>query len=186
MSETKRDWQTGKTFEISTIHWLLKEPRDYKFRELNQRYGGRLLHQYVLIILHQWKHVKKLVDDFKDLMKKFANDEEKAISVFMEDSDKTVGLLADILPGIFTWNAIEDMAKMLLADHEVTIDGETYKADENGFIDELGDPFAVYNALFFAICQNWPKYVLPLLGTDLDGLTRDSGPEQKSNEAGEK
>lgn len=176
MSE-KRQWQTGKTFEIKTIHLILKEPRDYRFMELNQRYGGRLLHQYVLIFIQQWKTIKSLVAEFKTLIESLG-DTDKAISAFLADTDKSIGALAETIPNVFPWAAVEDLAQHLLADHVVVIDGVEYKADHTGFIDELGDPFAVYNALFFAICQNWPKYVLPLLGADLSDLTRDSGPEQ--------
>lgn len=181
MTTEKKPWQTGEKIRLSTIHPILKEPRDYTFMELNQEYGSRIFWKYVLVIVRQWPKVK---ESLSGIIKKIKNVKDGDSSALENISD-IVDTIVDILPGLFGWDAIAEMSELLLSDHSVVIDDDTLTADSKGFSGASGDPVELFVALFFSMCVNWPKYFSPLLGTALNDLTRDSGPEQKQSEAGE-
>ena len=179
MSEdVKKAWQTGNNLKLNTNHLILKTRRDYTFKEINQEWGSRIFWKYVVVIIDQWPKVEKEV---KRVIKAFTDDDKKDEAV--DSFSETIGNLLKIIPDVLSWDNIAEMAEILLCNHEM-FDGETeYKADEKGFCGAK-DPFEVLNAIFFAMCVNWPSYFSPLLGEALNDSTRDSEPEQTSKEAG--
>lgn len=182
--QKKRQWQTGNDIRLSTMHYALKEPRDYVFKEINQEFGSRIFWKYVLVIVQQWPKVKDKIKGSLEKIKTLRSEGKDADGI-IDNVGSVLDIFVDVLPSIFTWDAISEMAELLLADHTVEIEGEKLTADSKGFVGASGDPLELFNALFFAMCVNWPKYFSPLLGLDLKDLTRDSGPVQKQSEAEE-
>ena len=177
--------QTGDRITLNTAHPITHEPRTYIFQEINQEYGSRIFWKYVLLILKQWKKVKELISGARKTIAELKGEEKSTDEILktLDGFDSTVGLIAGILPELFSWESIEELSGVLLSDHIVKIGDTEYQADERGYSSVPGDPMELFFALFFAMCVNWPKYLGPLLAADLEDLTRDSGPEQKQSEA---
>lgn len=184
MTAEKKPWQTGEVIKLETIHFALKEPRTYVFKELNQEYGSRLLWKYVIAIVRQWPKIKGSLKDAIEKVKAI-REEGGSIDDALEKVSETVDLFVEVLPVLFSWDSIAEMAGLLLSGHTVEIDGEIYTADGEGFSGTPGDPIEIFNAMFFAMCVNWPKYFSPLLGMDLKDLTRDSGQQETTAETAE-
>jgi hypothetical protein len=177
--QMKKPWQTGENLPLlQTAHFVTKEPRQYIFKELNQEYGSRLFHRYVVIIIKQWDKCKTFIKTFLEKVESAKQNDGVSVGQLIDEFGSMGGLVSELLTSVFTWETIEEMAMYLLADHVMIDDDGEHVADSKGYTNIKGDPFELYNALFFAICQNWPKYVLPLFGAALEDLTRDSGPEQ--------
>jgi hypothetical protein len=182
ISEQKKEprpWQTGKTIALSTTHLVLKEPRDYVFMEINQEYGSRLFWMYVIVILRQWPKVKDVIKKLRSELNDRKEDSDAQIDLI----DSVISPVVQILPEVFPWESISEMSGILLCDHSVTVDGKKYVSGTDGMSGLSGDPIELFNALFFSMCVNWPKYFSPLLGGALNVSTQGSGPEQQSNEA---
>jgi hypothetical protein len=76
-----------------------------------------------------------------------------------------------LIPQVFTWDRLEDIAKNCLAG--ATIDD--YELDADGFCDLFQEDVAeFYVAIFYAMLANYPKYILPFLDGDEDDSTPDS------------
>ena len=178
MSENeKRPWQTGGLLKLSTNQLLTKEPREYVFKEINQEYGSKIFWRYVIVILQQWPQIQDVIKSIKEVISK-SEDETKML-------DKISVILSGVvhvIPNIFPWESIKELSEILLADHVVEVNEDKYSASGDGFSNMPGDPFEVYNALFFAMCVNWPKYFSPLLGAALSDSIPASESEPKQNE----
>lgn len=179
----KLPWQTGKKIKLSANHLILQDPRDYEFNEINQEYGSRLFWQYVIIIVEQWPQVRDAIEDFK---KAFDRKENSLLEgKHLDKISDVAGVISKVLPGIFPWENIKDLAGILLSGYTVTANDKKFTAGDSGFCDMSNDPFEVYNALFYSMAVNWQPYFSPLLGEALEDSTRVSEPEPKQSEAEE-
>jgi hypothetical protein len=138
--------------------------RTYQFNILNNKEGVKLFHQYCSIVATAFPYLK---DYLQSLVDSFMGKEEDPDS----KKDKTDVDIVALIPQIFTWDKMEDLAKRLMS--KAKIDGK--ELDEDGFCELFNeDIIEFYVALFWAIVANYPKYILPFLDTDDKDSTQDS------------
>jgi hypothetical protein len=164
------------------------EEREYKFWLMDAENGTRLFHEYagVLTGVHD-TFVDFLVDLAKRSGKELSKEQEEAYTIL--GTDESIIMVIKRLPEIFTWPVMSGLARDLLCNHTVVIDGKEYTANERGFTGYVGDPLEMYCAMLYAVEANYPKYIKPLknrlallFGND---STQESSQQQKS-EAPEK
>ena len=153
MEQQKRVWQSGEEIKITGVNPITGEELKYTFKEMNQEYGSEILHKYVLLCISQWDKLKGHMGDIAKGIKEEENKKELL---------SQVGVLSSVFPGLFSWENIKELARLLLADHSVEYQKTLYTSGESGFND-INDPLQIYFSIFYAVLANWPKYINPLL-----------------------
>ena len=113
---------------------LQGEARKYTLNLLNTRESLRVCHNNLPSVMDAWSRVQS--SEWPELVMLVGNS--------------------------FEWSDMEDMAKAMLANAEVEIDGANFTLDENGMGEFMtGDPPEFYTALLYALLANYPKYLKP-------------------------
>jgi hypothetical protein len=146
---------------------LFGEARKYTFKLIDAEDGTWLLHRFGAVMSDAYETVAPI-------FKKFFGGEGELSG---EDGLK-LGEIARVLPQIFDWETIKAISAVLLPDTIVeTVEDGKYTANENGFIDLIGDPLDHYLMLLYSLAANFPKYV-SFLGIALDSQEDDEGNHQ--------
>jgi len=127
------------------------DEREYNFAIVSAKEGTKIFHNFMPVLFGS-----------------LPGDTEN-ISLNLETVTKIIGSLK--------WELIENAAEKLLKGMSVTINGDVYKADDDGFGDYAQNPLELYTALFWAAKANFPKLIDPLFST-LDG---EKGNDQRDD-----
>jgi len=142
---------------------MYDEPRTYKFKIMNAMVGTELFHMHAPTMVGIYREMHRLIHKIK--------------GGSIEDmiySTENIMMVLEHIPDMIPWEMVKDWAAKMLAGHTLTIDDETFTADETGFSEYSGDPLEVYVALLYAMLANYPKYVGPFLATLTESLEPDS------------
>lgn len=133
------------------------QPRKYSFNLIDAFIGVKLFHEYVSIIL-------QILPDLLSRLPKLAKLRDAVIN--SDEDTAKIPLTADtiemiqLIPQIFTWDRLQELAKQLLAGATVEADGSKYSLDENGMGEYAnGDPTEVYAAIYHAILANYSPFL---------------------------
>jgi hypothetical protein len=163
---------------IKTIN-AFQQDRVYKFKLLDAETGCKLFHEHAQFLIK----VHDVIRDFLVALFEAKEDEEKGISLSAEKAFRILGtnermvMVIKQIPELVPWVMVKDLAKVLLCEYVVEIDGEEYIANENGFNELAGDPLETYAALLHAVCANYKPYTDPLkakLALFMDTTDEDS------------
>lgn len=153
---------------------VLGKQRQYKLLPIPALVGLRLFHTYLSLIIDFLPQLLARFPKFQQTVKQLSESKEDEFKIVI--NEELLGLLG-LIPSIFTWERIEELARELLAGCTVEIDGTNYVCDKSGMCEAFnGNPVECYLAIVSAIMHNWAPFFssLPMaLGSDDSTLDSD-------------
>jgi len=154
---------------------LTGEEHLYEFEILSAKAGVRLAHQYGSLVSTAYPLIKdsltKMIDGDEGNSADQVETPTNAEAVGQARDLRAAADLLTIIPQVFTWDRVENLAKRLMANGKI----DDIELDEDGFCDLFQtDLLEFYTALFYAIVLNYPKYLLPFLEEGDSDSTQDS------------
>ena len=158
-----------KIIEGST---LFGAKRKYTLNLMNAHTGLKLFHEYVAVMVDFLPEIRKILPNIKDVSNSISSEENDTVKIVLNDDLIEV---IRLIPAVFTWKRIEELAKEMLACAKVEIDSEILDMGEDGIGDYMcGDPVELYTAIVYGLMANYAPLMESLTADD-DDSTLDSG-----------
>ena len=131
--------------------------RKYTFNLMGTAVGLRLFHQYVSLILNILPDLMKLMPkDLKGLRERILKEDSGTFTLALDENTMEI---IRLIPKIFSWERIEELAREMLAGCSVEKDGQVLKADDSGMGTYCtGDPLELYTAIVYGILSNYAPF----------------------------
>lgn len=131
---------------------ILGNPVEYDFEVVSAKVGLEIVHEYTALVLVAIPQIKALFQGFPvDEIEEGSPEAARRIKQILIE-------VIQVLPRILSADRVWKLKTRLLANARIGGDSCDGEGDWPGMI---GDPYAVYPAVFWALVANFPKYFGP-------------------------
>jgi hypothetical protein len=160
-----------KTIKVDTI---FGDPRMYKFKLMDAETGIKIFYRFSTVIAASYEVIKPVLNKLSTRFFDEQADEDQRDNTNETDNTLTLADLFRLLPQVFTWDTLIELSKEMLTGAVVTVGDDEHTIGDNGICHwSAGDPMEQFQALFYATCANYPKYVA-FFGVALDDSNQPS------------